>query len=232
MITLADVDEFINDGDQNTEIIISVDPTSDSNFVGLSNQSVFVITENNDFSGIDFISIDNLTDENGDTGSFGIKLKNEPIEPVKLFISSTRTDEGTVQEFIEFNSSNWDDYQVIVVTGIDDNPPISDGAQNYKIIFDSISSLDLGYQNLDLNQYEGIDFINQDNKSKYFVKRRLFSVEELNYNNFFIIDEILKSGNIPPKSYLYDKIKSSIINQRKLNLLKSINKEINSALKR
>ena len=67
VITLADVDEFINDGDQNTEIIISVDPTSDSNFVGLSNQSVFVITENNDFSGIDFISIDNLTDENGDT---------------------------------------------------------------------------------------------------------------------------------------------------------------------
>ena len=49
VITLADVDEFINDGDQNTEIIISVDPTSDSNFVGLSNQSVFVITENNDF---------------------------------------------------------------------------------------------------------------------------------------------------------------------------------------
>ena len=70
MITLADVDEFINDGDQNTEIIISVDPTSDANFVGLSNESVFVITENNDFSGIDFISIDNLTDENGDTGSF------------------------------------------------------------------------------------------------------------------------------------------------------------------
>ena len=65
---------------------------------------------------------------------FGIKLKNEPTETVKLFISSTKTDEGTVQEFIEFDSSNWDDYQVITVTGIDDNPPISDGAQDYKII--------------------------------------------------------------------------------------------------
>ena len=52
---------------------------------------------------------------------------------------------------------------LITVTGIDDNPPISDGAQDYKIIFDSISSLDLSYHNLDLNQYEGIDFINQDN---------------------------------------------------------------------
>jgi hypothetical protein len=43
---------------------------------------------------------------------------------------------------------------------------------------------------------------------------------------------MLKSGNIPPKSYLYDRIKSTIINQRKLDILKSINKEIlNDALK-
>ena len=104
-----------------------------------------------------------------------------------------------------------------------------------------LDSLNFQFADLKLNDstwfterdvISSIDFINQNNKSKYFVKRRLFSVEELNYNNFFIIDEILKSGNIPPKSYLYDKIKSSIINQRKLNLLKSINKEIlNDALK-
>ena len=104
-----------------------------------------------------------------------------------------------------------------------------------------LDSLNFQFADLKLNDstwfterdvISSIDFINQNNKSKYFVKRRLFSVEEPNYNNFFIIDEILKSGNIPPKSYLYDKIKSSIINQRKLNLLKSINKVIlNDALK-
>ena len=104
-----------------------------------------------------------------------------------------------------------------------------------------LDSLNFQFADLKLNDstwfterdvISSIDFINQNNKSKYFVKRRLFSVEEPNYNNFFIIDEILKSGNIPPKSYLYDRIKSSIINQRKLNLLVSINKEIlNDALK-
>ena len=42
---------------------------------------------------------------------------------------------------------------------------------------------------------------------------------------------MLKSGNIPPKSYLYDRI-TTIINQRKLDILKSINKEIlNDAIK-
>ena len=77
-----------------------------------------------------------------------------------------------------------------------------------------------------------INFINQNNKSKYFIKDRLFTVDEFNYTNFFIIDDMLKSGNIPPKSYLYDRIKATIINQRKLDILKSINIEIlNDALK-
>ena len=77
-----------------------------------------------------------------------------------------------------------------------------------------------------------INFINQNNKSRYFIKKRLFTLNESNYINFFIIDDMLKSGNIPPKSYLYDRIKSTIINQRKLDILKDINQEIlNDALK-
>ena len=77
-----------------------------------------------------------------------------------------------------------------------------------------------------------INFINQNNKSRYFIKDRLFTLNESNYINFFIVDDMLKSGNIPPKSYLYDRIKSTIINQRKLDILKGINQEIlNDALK-
>ena len=77
-----------------------------------------------------------------------------------------------------------------------------------------------------------INFINQNNKSRYFIKDRLFTLNESNYINFFIVDDILNSGNVPPKSYLYDRIKSTIINQRKLDILKGINQEIlNDALK-
>ena len=46
-----------------------------------------------------------------------------------------------------------------------------------------------------------INFINQSNKSRYFIKDRLFTIDESNYINFFIVDDMLKSGNIPPKSY-------------------------------
>ena len=104
-----------------------------------------------------------------------------------------------------------------------------------------LDSLNFQFADLKLNDsiwfterdvISSIDFINQNNKSKYFIKNRLFTIEESNYTNLFIVDDILRSGNIPPISYLYERIKSTIVNQRKLNLLKNLNKEIlNDALK-
>ena len=77
-----------------------------------------------------------------------------------------------------------------------------------------------------------IEFINRQNKSNYLIKNKLFTIEDSQYVNFFIVKDILKSGNIPPISYLYERIKSAIINQRKLQLLQNLNKEIlNDALK-
>ena len=98
-----------------------------------------------------------------------------------------------------------------------------------------LDSLNFQFAELNLNDttwfterdvISSIDFINQNNKSQYLITKRLFSVEELNFTNFFIVEDILKSGNIPPMSYLYDRIKSTIINQRKIDLLKSLNNEI------
>ena len=77
-----------------------------------------------------------------------------------------------------------------------------------------------------------IEFINQKNKSNYMRINRLYEFEDDQYTNYFIVKDLLKSGNIPPLSYLYDRIKSNIINQRKLYLIQNINKEIlNDALK-
>lgn len=77
-----------------------------------------------------------------------------------------------------------------------------------------------------------IEFINQKNKSTYLRKNILYEIDDDQYLNFFLIKDILKSGNIPPLSYLYERIKSNIINQRKLDLIQKINKEIlNDALK-
>jgi len=104
-----------------------------------------------------------------------------------------------------------------------------------------LDSLNFQFADLKLNDslwfterdvISSIGFINQQNKSRYFLKNRLFTIKDSQYVNFFIVKDILKSGNIPPLSYLYERIKSTIINQRKLTLLQSLNEEIlNDALK-
>ena len=163
IVFLSDADEFIIDGDKNSQIITSIKPTSSDGFPGLPNQTVSVLTQDNDVSGIILSTIDNLTDENGDTGSFGIKLATQPSSSVTIFISSSNTGEGTVQGTVVFNSTNWDTIQVITVTGMDDDPPVSDGAIDYKINMDSITTLDADYNGLDLSLYDGMPFVNQDN---------------------------------------------------------------------
>jgi len=98
-----------------------------------------------------------------------------------------------------------------------------------------LDSLNFQFANININDtiwfterevVSSIDFINQRNKSNYIKVNRLFEVEDDQYLTFFIVKDLLKSGNIPPLSYLYDRIKTNIINQRKLNLIKSINKEV------
>jgi hypothetical protein len=98
-----------------------------------------------------------------------------------------------------------------------------------------LDSLNFQFADLKLNDsiwfterdvISSIEFINQQNKSRYLLKNRLFTIEDSQYVNYFIVKDILKSGNIPPLSYLYERIKSTIINQRKLILLQDLNKEI------
>lgn len=71
-----------------------------------------------------------------------------------------------------------------------------------------------------------IEFLNQSNKSNYFRTNILFEINSDEYVEYFFVKELLNSGNVPPISYLYERIKSIIINQRKIELLKNINNEI------
>ena len=106
---------------------------------------------------------------------------------------------------------------------------------------DFLDSLNFQFAELKLNDsvwfaerdvISSIEFINQTNKSNFMRVNRLYEIKDDQYINYFIVKDLLKSGNIPPLSYLYDRIKLNIINQRKIDLIKNINKEIlNDALK-
>ncbi len=164
-VYLNSVNDDIIDGDKTSTILISVDISSDPNFFGLEDQSINVLTIDDDESNVLITEIDLLTSEDEDQGFFEILLTSRPDSSVIVNFSSSNLNEGTVIPQITFDSSNWDEPQLVYVTGVDDFPPVTDGPQKYDIIISSVFSLDLNYGTIDPNAFDPIEFTNQDNDS-------------------------------------------------------------------
>ena len=80
--------------------------------------------------------------------------------------------------------------------------------------------------------FNQVDFINYENEKKYVKKGQLISKRDSMYVNLLFIDDILKANSTAPRSYLSDRIKSTIYNNRKILLIMELNKEIiNDAIK-
>ena len=165
-VNLQSVDDIILDDDQTTIITGSVNSGSDATFTGAEDKSVEVITEDNEEVGVIVGLLDNLTNESGDRGTFEIYLDTQPTADVFIYLSSSNEQEGVLTNpVISFNSSNWNIPQVSVITGVDDDPPISDGAIDYVIVTGNVSSTDSNYNKLDGSTIDDISMSNQDNDS-------------------------------------------------------------------
>ena len=80
-----------------------------------------------------------IVNETGTTDTFNIVLTAEPLSDVVLLLTSTDTGEATVTESLTFTPENWDETQVVTVTGVDDT--IIDKTQ-YPVVIVSISEAD------------------------------------------------------------------------------------------
>ncbi|MGY8968736.1 MAG: T9SS type B sorting domain-containing protein, partial [Flavobacteriales bacterium] len=162
-VTLNQVDEFIVDGDQISLVTASIDAGSDLGFLGLPSQSVTVTTLDNDVAGITIIVQDNLSSETGDTAEFTVQLDVIPSADVTFDLGTTNSDEavpGVSQ--VTFTPMNWNIPQTILVNGINDSPPISDGSQTVTITTTNIASLDTNFAILTDAQIDDVLITNQD----------------------------------------------------------------------
>ena len=163
-VLVTGVDDTIIDGDQFTQMVISVDGSSDTNFTSEAAQNVNVINEDNDIAQITITPIDQLTGENGDSGSFSVRLTAMPSTSVQIGWASSNMKEGTVAtSTITFTPANWDQEQIINVNGKDDLIPISDGAVNYNIFINSILTTDPHFSSIIPGSISPVSMINQDN---------------------------------------------------------------------
>ena len=163
-VLLAGVDDTIIDGDKFAQITVSVDNSSESTFLTEPSQQLLTINVDNDMAQIIVTPIDQLSGEDGSSGSFSVRLSAMPSAPVQISWASTNINEGTLAiSTITLSPSDWDQPQIITVDGVDDPIPISDGAVNYRIFINTISSTDPYFGNIIPGSIAAVVMTNQDN---------------------------------------------------------------------
>ena len=163
-VLLAGVDDTIIDGDQLTQITVSVDNSSEPNFLVEPSQQLDIINVDNDLIQIIINPIDQLSGEDGSSGSFSVQLSATPSAPVQISWVSSNINEGALSSStITISPALWDQPQVITVNGIDDLIPINDGAINYNIFVSDITTTDPHFGSIIPASVTPLEMINQDN---------------------------------------------------------------------
>ena len=142
-VTVTGIDDDIIDGEQGSSITISIDDAnSDNDFDSIPDQTVSVLTADDDVAGFTVDQLDGSVEvtEAGGTDTFTVVLDAQPTSDVVIALTSSDTGEATTSGSLTFTSANWDTPQTVTVTGVDDN--LIDGTITSNIsvsIIDAIS---------------------------------------------------------------------------------------------
>ena len=112
--------------------------------------------------GITVTTSDASTSEDGTTASVSVVLDINPTGDVVLPVSSSNTDEATLDvSQLTFTTSNWDTPQIVTITGQDD--ALLDGDITYVFTTGDPTSTDLNYDALSATDVDDLTFTNEDN---------------------------------------------------------------------
>ena len=118
-----------NDADYNALTIPAISATNMDNELAGQGQFVF-----NQTMGL-------MTTEDAGSDSFTIALNTLPAQDVVVSLSSSNALEGTVNPATHtFNAGNYNTPQLFTVTGVNDTPPVIDGAIAYNIVVTATST--------------------------------------------------------------------------------------------
>lgn len=100
-----------------------------------------------------------ITTEIGGQSRFQVRLRARPASNVTISVSSSNVAEGTTSvSSLVFTSSDWNTFQNVILTGIDDF--LVDGNQAYSILFGSLNGGGSGFHGESL---PNVSVTNQDN---------------------------------------------------------------------
>jgi hypothetical protein len=156
--TVTGVDDNIVDGDLEYTVTSTV-VSQDNNYNGFQLADITLTNLDNDVVGITLIPpVEAITTEDEDSINYEFILNSQPTADVIINLENTNFNEGSLSaETLTFTPENWNNSQIVTVTGVDDD--IVDGNINYSIT-PTVSSNDLTYNNLNLPD---INLTNLDN---------------------------------------------------------------------
>lgn len=146
-LTITGANGSLTDGNQSYNILLGPAVSKDALYNGL--QQYITATNLEVRAGAFVVSpISGNTSESGVTATFTVRLGSAPSAEVTLPVQSSDLTEGTVDKAVlTFTTLNWEDYQTVTVTGVDD--ALADGDQLYTIRLGPAASADNIYNNLE-----------------------------------------------------------------------------------
>ena len=147
-VTITGVNDPDIDGDQPYAIVTGAAVSTDPAYSGLDAANVSVVNIDDESPAV-FVNTKKRVSigENGQAGSFKMRLTTQPTADVVCQLASTELTEGTVPATFTFTPQNFGVLRAVQVTPVDD--AILDGDQLFSIIVGPCTSTDLGYDGFD-----------------------------------------------------------------------------------
>ena len=161
IVTVTGVDDTVADGNITYMIVTAAAVSADPNYSGRNAADVSVTNSDNDQANI---LVNNptalVTNESGTVATFTLVLTSVPTGSVSIPIRSSNLNEGRVDPSqIIFTAANWNQPQLVTVTGVDD--ALLDGDIAYAIITDAAISNDIKYSGINPSD---VAVLNRDNE--------------------------------------------------------------------
>ena len=162
-VNLTGVDDAVADGNQPFTIELGAAASADTGYDGLDPSDPRGSNTDNETAGFTVTPVTALvTREDGTAApAFQVRLNSQPTADVTVDVSSADASEGLVAPAsLTFTAANWDAFQSVVVTGVDD--AVADGDQPYTVVTAPATSSDPVYSGLNPND---VSVVNVDDDS-------------------------------------------------------------------
>ncbi|MYC43614.1 MAG: hypothetical protein F4X52_13890, partial [Acidimicrobiaceae bacterium] len=150
-VTVQGVPDVVdNTGDKRTVAVSHTAVSVDSNYGGVTGESVSVVVSDDDTAGVRLGIVSSLTvpEDGSRRGSWSVVLGSEPTADVEVSVvsgdSSAVLVDGGGSVVLTFTPGSWDTAQTVTVVGVDDDVDNSGDSRSVSVSH-SVSSVDVDY---------------------------------------------------------------------------------------